>query len=92
MGKKSRTGTNLALPSGDAMPNSQTHVEKVYRRAPATPPALHCHWTRVDGPLVAGHATSSAVWICEYPYPTMLLAPPDDCEGCPAREALRRSA
>lgn len=35
------------------------------------------------GPRVDGHATTTAVWICEYPYPTMLLAPPTDCEDCP---------
>ena len=44
-----------------------------------------CHWGRVTGPSAHGRMVSSVVWICEYPFRTMLSKPPslDDCADCP---------
>jgi hypothetical protein len=55
----------------------------------------HCRWTRVTGPAVNGRVRSTLVWICEYPYRTMMAEPPDPgtCAGCPVRdEMIARSA
>ena len=53
-----------------------------------------CRWTRVTGPAVDGRVRSTLVWICEYPYRTMMAEPPEPgtCSGCPVRdEAIARS-
>jgi hypothetical protein len=52
---------------------------------------LTCHWTQIDGVRVGGRATSSRVWICEYPYRTMRSEGPGaDCADCPIWEARQR--
>jgi hypothetical protein len=52
---------------------------------------LTCQWTPIDGVRVGGRATSSHVWICQYPYPTMRSeGPGPDCAGCPIWEARHR--
>lgn len=48
-------------------------------------PSWICHWSRVNGANPEGRASQTMVWICEYPYRTMHLAPPTDCEDCPIR-------
>lgn len=50
----------------------------------------HCRWTRVTGPAVNGRVRSTLVWICEYPYRTMMAEPPDPgtCAGCPVRDEM----
>jgi len=48
-------------------------------------PSWICHWSRVNGANENGHANQTMVWICEYPYRTMHLAPPTDCDECPIR-------
>lgn len=53
--------------------------------APTPQPRPHgCH---------LGHAHGrTAVWICEYPYPTMRQeGPSSDCAGCPVWAELERS-
>jgi hypothetical protein len=52
-----------------------------------------CRWSRINGPVVDGRATSAPVWICEFPYRTMLAAPPPpgSCAGCPVREKTARA-
>jgi len=48
-----------------------------------------CHWTNIDGDR---HRASSAVWICDHPYPSMRVnGPSDDCAGCPVWDAMVRS-
>lgn len=52
-----------------------------------------CRWMRVAGPVVNGQARSTLVWLCEYPYRTMLAEPPEPgaCAGRPVFEdSLRR--
>jgi hypothetical protein len=60
-----------------------TAPEKARRKPAAATHATACRWTRVDTMHADGHIVTQAVWICEYPYPTMLLAKPKDCDGCP---------
>jgi len=57
------------------------------------PQVWTCRWTRIAGPVVNGHARSTLVWLCEYPYRTMMIEPPEPgaCAGCPVFEdSLRR--
>ena len=54
-------------------------------------PIRLCHWDRVPGPHRNGEPTTAVVWICEHPYRTMCLTPPDNCDGCPL-EQVRREA
>jgi hypothetical protein len=53
-----------------------------------------CRWSRVSGPVIDGRAISAPVWICEFPYRTMLAAPPapGSCAGCPLREQAAPAA
>lgn len=46
-----------------------------------------CRWTRVTGPTIDGRVRSTLVWICEFPYRTMMAEPPEPgtCAGCPVR-------
>lgn len=50
----------------------------------------HCRWTRVTGPVVDGRVRSTLVWLCEYPYRTMMAEPPEpgSCSGCPMRDEM----
>lgn len=48
-----------------------------------------CHWDRVHGPIQQGEPTTAAVWICEYPYRTIRLERPDDCENCPLQNLMK---
>jgi hypothetical protein len=54
-----------------------------------------CRWTRVSGPVINGRVSSTLVWLCEYPYRTMMTEPPEPgtCGGCPVRgETIARAA
>jgi hypothetical protein len=68
------------------MPGLVMARAKLQRRTIHAEHTATCHWTRVDGHSADGQPTTIPVWICEYPYPTMLLERPDDCEGCPLME------
>jgi hypothetical protein len=47
-----------------------------------------CHLARVAGPE---RRSSTAVWICEYPYRTMRASgPSSDCGDCPVWQAMLR--
>ncbi len=56
------------------------------------PQTWTCRWTRIVGPSVNGQSQPTLVWLCEYPYRTMMAEPPEPgaCAGCPALEASRR--
>ena len=46
-----------------------------------------CHLAHLPGPR--GQATHTAVWICEYPYPTMRSSGPSaECGDCPVWRAI----
>ena len=48
----------------------------------------------MTSPGVDGRVRSTLVWICEFPYRTMMAEPPEPgtCAGCPVRgEAMARS-
>jgi hypothetical protein len=44
-----------------------------------TRPRSHCRWSTITRRTADGRELRTAVWICEYPYPTMMAAP-CDCE------------
>ena len=43
-------------------------------------PRPRCHWSHISRRTAAGREIRTKVWICEYPYRTMLTSP-CDCEG-----------
>jgi hypothetical protein len=56
------------------------------------PFTARCHLAQVGG--VAGRLgrRSAAVWICDYPYPTMRLnGPSSDCSDCPVWRDMERA-
>ena len=40
-----------------------------------------CHWSHVTRRTAEGREIRTPVWICEYPYRTMLTSPCTDCEA-----------
>jgi len=51
-----------------------------------------CHMSHVSG--VAGRLgrPATAVWICQYPYPTMRLqGPSSECDDCPVWQEMQRA-
>jgi hypothetical protein len=47
-----------------------------------------CHLAHVAGPE---RRSSTAIWICEYPYRTMrATGPSSDCGDCPVWQAMQR--
>jgi hypothetical protein len=52
------------------------------------PEVWSCRWTRLTGPSVDGQARSAVVWLCEFPYRTLMAEPPapGTCAGCPIHE------
>ena len=50
-----------------------------------------CHWSHVTRRTPDGREVRTPVWICEYPYRTMMSEPCRDCEGHDASPAeIRR--
>jgi hypothetical protein len=43
-----------------------------------------CHWSEITRRTADGREVRTPVWICEYPYRTMMASPCTDCEGCRA--------
>ena len=41
-----------------------------------------CHWSSITSRTADGREIRTPVWICEYPYRTMMASPCSDCEGC----------
>jgi hypothetical protein len=48
-------------------------------RRPLGRPA--CHWERIVQVDADGAAVKTLVWICEYPYRTILAEPTEDCHN-----------
>lgn len=51
------------------------------RPDPLTSRQWTCHWSHITRRTADGREVRMPVWICEYPYRTILASPCTDCEG-----------